>query len=250
MSVDSNILIFERMREELKLGKSLAASLEAGFEKAWSAILDSNVTTFLVALIMYLLGTGSVKGFGFTLGVGIFTTMFAAVVISKLLLEFLVYSANLKNLKMFSILQNTNIDFLKHAKPAFIASWIIVLVGAGVVVYKGKDIYGIDFVGGDTVTLKFSEKLEIADLNRAATQQNLKDVSFSYQQPIGGAREVLLVTAPFDEAKPAVGKLQQAHEGGHTDSNWCNTAIRKTYFFLARLAAWVGVDGVVRTTWA
>jgi SecD/SecF fusion protein len=168
------------------------------------------VTTFLVALIMYLLGTGSVKGFGFTLGVGIFTTMFAAVVISKLLLEFLVYSANLKNLKMFSILQDTNFDFLKHAKPAFIASWIIVLVGAGVVVYKGKDIYGIDFVGGDTVTLKFSEKLEIADLNRAAAQQNLKDVSFSYQQPIGGAREVLLVTAPFDEAKPAVGKLQQA----------------------------------------
>jgi SecD/SecF fusion protein len=131
-------------------------------------------------------------------------------VISKLLLEFLVYSANLKNLKMFSILQDTNFDFLKHAKPAFIASWIIVLVGAGVVVYKGKDIYGIDFVGGDTVTLKFSEKLEIADLNRAAAQQNLKDVSFSYQQPIGGAREVLLVTAPFDEAKPAVGKLQQA----------------------------------------
>jgi len=210
MSVDSNILIFERMREELKLGKSLAASLEAGFEKAWSAILDSNVTTFLVALIMYLLGTGSVKGFGFTLGVGIFTTMFAAVVISKLLLEFLVYSANIKNLKMFSILQDTNIDFLKHAKPAFIASWIIVLVGAGVVVYKGKDIYGIDFVGGDTVTLKFSEKLEIADLNRAAAQQKLKDVSFSYQQPIGGAREVLLITAPFDEAKPAVGKLQQA----------------------------------------
>ena len=113
MSVDSNILIFERMREELKLGKSLGTALEAGFDKAWSAILDSNVTTLLVALIMIWLGTGAVKGFGVTLAIGIFTTMFAAVVVSKLLLEFLIHPGVIKSLKMFSVLQNTQFDFLQ-----------------------------------------------------------------------------------------------------------------------------------------
>ncbi|HYD82530.1 MAG TPA: protein translocase subunit SecD, partial [Opitutus sp.] len=110
MSVDANILIFERMREELRLGKSLSAALEAGFDKAWSAIFDSNVTTFFVAVIMYALGTGPVKGFGLTLGIGIFSTMFAAVVVSKLILEAIIHTGAIKKLRMFSVLQDTKFD--------------------------------------------------------------------------------------------------------------------------------------------
>jgi len=210
MSVDANILIFERMREELKLGKSLGAALEAGFDKAWSAILDSNVTTFLVAAIMIGLGTGPVKGFGVTLAIGIFSTMFAAVVVSKLILEWLVHGQVIKSLKMFSILQNTNYDFLKHAKAAFIASAVLVVVGLGVVTYKGSSIYGIDFLGGDMVSMTYGKKVEIAELRQTATQAGLRDVSFSYQQPIGAEREILKVTAPFDQGRPSVNALQKA----------------------------------------
>ncbi|MGH7956962.1 MAG: protein translocase subunit SecF, partial [Opitutaceae bacterium] len=210
MSVDSNILIFERMREELKLGKSLGTALEAGFDKAWSAILDSNVTTLFVALIMIWLGTGPVKGFGVTLAIGIFTTMFAAVVVSKLLLEFLIHPGVIKSLKMFSVLQNTSFDFLRHTKAAVIGTLVVLLVGIGAVVYKGHEIYGIDFAGGDMVTLQFAQKLDIAELRRAAAQAGLKEVNFSYQQPIGGAREVLKVTTPFDQGKASVEKLRQA----------------------------------------
>src|SRR5690606_17276391 len=112
MSVDANILIFERMREEVRLGKSLGTALEAGFDKAWSAILDSNVTTLFVALIMIWLGTGPVKGFGVTLAIGIFSTMFAAVVITKLLLEFLIHPGVIKKLRMLSVLEHTSYDFL------------------------------------------------------------------------------------------------------------------------------------------
>src|SRR5687767_1132162 len=198
------------MREELKLGKSLGTALEAGFDKAWSAILDSNVTTLLVALIMYWLGNGPVKGFGVTLAIGIFTTMFAAVVVSKLLLEFLIHGGAIKSMKMFSLLQNTNFDFLKHAKVAFIASWTVVLVGICVVAYRGKSIYGIDFLGGDQVSLGFAQRLDAADLRRAATQAGVPDASFAYQRTIGSELEVLKVTTPFDQAKPLVGKLQQA----------------------------------------
>ena len=209
MSVDSNILIFERMREELRSGKSLGTALEAGFDKAWSAILDSNITTLLVAVIMIVLGTGSVKGFGVTLAIGIFTTMFAAVVVSKLLLEYLIHGNLIKSMKMFSVLQNTSFDFLKPARIAFIASWTVVAIGLAVVAYKGKKIYGIDFVGGDQVTMSYAQQVNTVELGRAATQAGI-DATFTYQQPVGSERTVLKVTTPFDQAKPLVGKLQQA----------------------------------------
>jgi SecD/SecF fusion protein len=210
MSVDSNILIFERMREELKLGKSLSAALEAGFDKAWSAILDSNVTTLLVAAVMILLGNGPVKGFGVTLAIGIFTTMFAAVVISKLLLEALIHPGVIKSLKMFSLLQNTKFDFLRYAKPAFIGSWVVVLIGVVVVFAKGQSIYGIDFLGGDQVSMSFAQKIDVAKLEQVATQTGVKEATFGYQEQIGVARELLKVTTPFDQGSALVAKLQQS----------------------------------------
>ncbi len=210
MSVDSNILIFERMREELKLGKSLGSALEAGFDKAWSAILDSNLTTLLVAAVMIWLGTGAVKGFGVTLAIGIFTTMFAAVVISKLILEFLIHGGTIKSMKMFSILQNTNFDFLKYAKPAFIVSWAVVLIGVIVVFSKGRDIYGIDFIGGDQITTSFAQRIDSAELTKAASAAGLKDVTFSYQQPLGTTREVLKITTPEGAGRASLAKLQTA----------------------------------------
>jgi SecD/SecF fusion protein len=210
MSVDSNILIFERMREELKLGKSLATALEAGFDKAWSAIIDGNLTTLITAAIMIWLGTGPVKGFGVTLTIGIFTTMFAAVVVSKLILEFLVHGNVIKKMPMFSVLQNTSFDFLKKAKPAFIASWAIIGIGLVTVAVKGKDVYGIDFLGGDTVSLSFAKPVEVGTLRSAATAAGFKEVNPVYQKQIGSDRQLLKITTPFDEAAPLVEKLQQA----------------------------------------
>ncbi|MBK9991185.1 MAG: protein translocase subunit SecD [Verrucomicrobia bacterium] len=210
MSVDSNILIFERMREELKMGKTLPAALEAGFDKAWSAILDSNVTTLAVAAIMIWLGTGPVKGFGVTLAIGIFTTMFAAVVVSKLVMEALILPGIIKRMPMVSILQNTNFDFLKVAKVSFIASWVIVIVGVAVTVYRGNAIYGIDFAGGDTVTLGYKQEIEVGTLRKAAESAGFKDASFAYQQQIGTDNKVLKATTRFDEGKALVAKLQTA----------------------------------------
>ncbi len=210
MSVDSNILIFERIREELKMGKSLPAALAAGFDKAWSAILDSNVTTLSVAAIMIWLGTGPVKGFGVTLAIGIFTTMFAAVVVSKLVMEFLIQPGIIKRMPMVSILQSTNFDFLKVAKASFITSWIIVIIGIAVVAYKGKAIYGIDFVGGDTVSLSYKQEIEVGVLRKAAETAGFQDASFAYQKQIGTDNKVLKATTRFDEGKTLVAKLQAA----------------------------------------
>jgi SecD/SecF fusion protein len=210
MSVDSNILIFERMREELRVGKSLPTALEAGFEKAWSAIIDSNLTTLIVAAIMIALGTGPVKGFGMTLAIGIFTTMFAAVVVSKLLMEALILPGVIKRMPMFSVLQNTSYDFLKYARPAFIVSWIIVVVGVVVVFAKGREIYGIDFTGGDSVTLSYAQRVEAASLRAAAEKAGYPEAGFSYLSQVGSDLQVLKVTADFDRGKPLVEALQKA----------------------------------------
>jgi SecD/SecF fusion protein len=210
MSVDSNILIFERMREELRAGKSLPTALEAGFDKAWSAIIDSNLTTLIVAAIMIALGTGPVKGFGMTLAIGIFTTMFAAVVVSKLLMEALILPGVIKRMPMFSVLQNSSYDFLKYARPAFIGSWIVVVIGIGVVFVKGREIYGIDFTGGDSVTLSYAQRVDSAALRNAAEKAGYPEAGFSYLSQVGSDLQVLKVTADFDRGKPLLEALQNA----------------------------------------
>ncbi len=210
MSVDSNILIFERMREELKLGKSLPTALEAGFEKAFSAILDGNLTTLITAGIMIALGTGPVKGFGVTLAIGIFSTMFAALVISRLFLDWAINGVGVKRIRMMSILNNTNYDFLKYARPAFIGSWLVVAIGLGVVVYKGKEVYGIDFTGGDQVSLAFEKKVDLAEIRQIAADAGVTDLNISYTQQVGSDEEVLRLTTPFDLADPLVSALQAA----------------------------------------
>ncbi len=210
MSVDSNILIFERMREELKLGKSLPTALEAGFEKAFSAILDGNLTTLITAGIMIALGTGPVKGFGVTLAIGIFSTMFAALVISRLFLDWAINGVGIKRIPMMAVLQNTNYDFLKYARPAFIASWLVVAIGIGAVIIKGKEVYGIDFTGGDQVSLSFEKKIDLAEVRSIATAAGVNDLNLSYTQQIGSDREVLRLTTPFDLSDALVTALQTA----------------------------------------
>ena len=217
MAVDSNILIFERIREELKLGKSLPAALEAGFDKAFSAILDGNLTTLITAGIMIWLGSGPVKGFGITLAIGLFATMFSALVISRLFLDLVINGGLAKRIRMFSLLDGTSCDFLKFARPAFIASWAVVAIGIGVVIYKGDAIYGKDFVGGDQVTLSFETRLDISDINQVAAQNGLNDVSASYSQDIGSDTELLRIATPFDQAATLVAALKTAYPAAGFD---------------------------------
>ena len=100
MAVDANVIIFERMKEELKLGKTIKASVDAGFKKAFSAILDSNITTIITCVVLYLSGIGTIRGFAVTLALGVVVSMFTAIIITKFLLKQLVH-LNIKNRKLF-----------------------------------------------------------------------------------------------------------------------------------------------------
>lgn len=218
MSVDANILIFERMKEELRLGKSLPVALEAGFDKAWSAIFDGNLTTLITAVIMAWLGTGPVKGFGVTLTIGIFTTMFAAVVVSRLVLELLILPGAIKRIPMFSILQDTKIDFLKQSKAGLTVAAAVIVIGLGAIAVRGGSVYGIDFTGGDTVSLAFKKKIDGGQIRSAAEAAGFKDVTPVYVQPVGADHEVLKITTAFDQGGPLVAALQQAFPDAQFES--------------------------------
>lgn len=210
MAVDAHILIFERMREELALGKSLVAAFHAGHDKAFKTIVDANLTTFITSGLMILFGTGPVKGFGITITIGIFTTMFTALIVSQMLLEFGIFTGFMKRMIMMNILKSPAVDYVKNGRKFFIASWIIVAIGMVGVGVKGHKIYGIDFVGGDVLNLTFKQKVDIEKIQTATDQAKLGEIIASYQSPIGNGLEVLNVQTENGKSDVAAEVLTKA----------------------------------------
>ena len=166
MSVDANVLIYERIREELTNGKGIRLAISDGYNSAYSSIIDANVTTLLTGIILYTFGTGPIKGFATTLVIGIVTSLFAAIFITRLII-----SARLnkgKEMRFSSKLtegafKNIDIDFIGLRKRFYVVSSIIVLLGIGSLLTKGLN-YGVDFVGGRTFVVRFDDTVNNEEL--------------------------------------------------------------------------------------
>jgi SecD/SecF fusion protein len=214
MAVDANILIFERIREELKAGKSTENALLGGYEKAFSTIIDANFTTLITATILIWLGTGPVKGFGITLAIGIVTSVFCALFISRLLLTVLV-SSGIKNLISLSTIAKSGpraeIDFHKYRKLAFLISWVVVAVGIASI-YSNKDkILGIDFRGGEESIISFSEMVDAGDLESTfASTPEVGEVQHVYRSEVGSGEEAsrLVLQTEVGKGREALSLLQ------------------------------------------
>ncbi len=194
MSVDANVLIFERIREELAKGKSQADAIKDGFSNALSSILDANITTGLTGLILLVIGTGPIKGFATTLLIGILTSLFTAIFVTRLFIDG--YGKNGKELAFSTgatknLFKNVNIDFLKKRKIAYGISLVIILAGAGSLVTQGLD-YGVDFVGGRTYTVRFAK-----DVVPTTVQKDLVAVFESAQAKTLGANNQLKITTKY-----------------------------------------------------
>ena len=171
MSVDANVLIYERIREELSGGKGIRLAIKDGYDKAYNAIIDANVTTLLTGIILYTFGTGPIKGFATTLIIGILTSLFSAIFITRL-----VISRRLRKNKEIKFstkltegaFKNTNIDFIGKRKRFYIFSGIIILLGIGSLVTKGLN-YGVDFVGGRTYVVRFDDSVDNEKLRSELT---------------------------------------------------------------------------------
>ncbi len=174
MSVDANVIIFERIKEELNNGKGLKEAISSGFsfKGALSAILDANVTTFLTGVILFVFGTGPIKGFATTLMIGIITSLFTAIFITRLFLDWytskneLTFNTNITK----NWFKNINVDFLKKRKIAYTISGIIIAAGIFSLVTNGLN-YGVDFVGGRSYIVKFAEPTNPTEV--AGTLKNI-----------------------------------------------------------------------------
>jgi SecD/SecF fusion protein len=223
MAVDANVLIFERIREELAAGKSLRGAVAAGYNKAFWTIFDSQLTTAISGVILIILGTGPVKGFGVTLTIGIATSMFTALVITRLIFDLLLAKNMIKSLPMLRFVGETRIDFLKYAKPAFVASWLLIVVGIGYGIKRGNDVMGVDFAGGDALTLNFSKRVEVDKLRETVSALKVGDALIQYQKDVAGSSEHLTVTTEFDSGT----KVQDALTSAFPGANFKRVALDK-----------------------
>jgi len=171
MAVDANVLIFERIREELASGKNIRNALRNGYERAFTTIVDANVTTLLTALILYLVGTGPIKGFAVTLSVGLLISMFTALVVTRLVFETLIEKGWMTSFRMMSAAQNTKIPFSRIRKSAYMISGIVVFVGLVAFVGRGSKLYNIDFTGGDMAQISLDEAMSIDEARNKIQEQ-------------------------------------------------------------------------------
>ncbi len=169
-AVDANVLIYERIREELDSGKGLAKAISDGYKAAFSAIIDANVTTFLTGFILFTFGTGPIKGFATTLMIGIATSFFSAIFLSRLVFERLLKKKDRQIPFTTAITRNwfksTSIRFIEKRKVFYTISSIVIIAGIASMFVRGFD-QGIDFTGGRTYTVRFSESVKTEDIQNS-----------------------------------------------------------------------------------
>jgi len=193
MAVDANVLIYERIREETAKGKSLRGAVAAGYARAFGTIFDSHVTTLISSVILIYMGTGSIKGFGVALTIGVAASLFTALVVTRMIFDFLLDRGWLKSLPMLHIIRASKLDFMKLAKPAFIASWLLIAIGIAYGLHRGKSVFGVDFLGGDTSTFAFAQKADESVVRSALAGVGIKDPLIQYQKDLGSGRETLRI---------------------------------------------------------
>jgi SecD/SecF fusion protein len=168
-SVDANVLIFERIREELDHGHSLHDAVNAGYSRAFSAIFDSNVTTMLIAIILGFFGTGPVQSFAVTLGIGVLTSFLSAVFVSRLIIEALIKGKTTSSISFSTVLsrnlfKNVNFDIVGKRKIAYAASTVIIVVGFVLMYLQGGPNLGVDFQGGRSYVVDFNKAVVSSDI--------------------------------------------------------------------------------------
>ena len=178
MSVDANVLIYERIREEINGGASLKVALSNGFGKAMSTIVDANITTLITAAVLYRIGTDQVRGFAVTLFVGILMSMFTAIYVSRGIFDILEKKRIISTLKFMPSASSIGYDFIGKKKVAAMISLVVILVGMIGVGVRGKDIFDIDFNGGSSVQVFLEEPMAISEVRSKLTGV-LPDLSVS-----------------------------------------------------------------------
>jgi SecD/SecF fusion protein len=207
LSVDANVLIFERLREEMALGKSLKVALNTAYEKAFSSIFDANVTTLITAAILFWKATGPVKGFAISLTLGILASLFTALIVGRNCLGWLVDTGRLKRISMLHLISAQNINFLGKGFIACMCSLALLLAGAFAFYQRGERNFGVDFRGGDLITLSTPGKIDIGQVRGALKPIGLADASIQESTQVG--RSYITIRTPLNTSDKVEKQVMQ-----------------------------------------
>ena len=215
MAVDANVLIFERIREELRAGKTLAGAIVAGYNKAFSTIFDSNVTTLLTAVILFWQGSGAIRGFAVTLSAGILISMLMALVFTRLMLDTLAEKTKLTTLKMRSLFSDTKFDFLGKRRLAMMISVGLIVVTWIFFAFNGQKNFGVDFTGGSAISFAFNQKVTSDEVRSVLDAAGIKDASIQYRKDLSLAdddqnKETLEVKVSYENGPTALSTVKTA----------------------------------------
>ena len=191
MAVDSNVLIFERMREEFAIGKSVKSGVEGGYDKAFWTIVDSQVTTLITALALFLFGTGPIKGFAVTLSLGVTFNLFTTLFATRLVYETLHNKKLLKPLKFLQFISKPNLDYMKIKNITFAASGVLVLVGllAFAQVLRGQGNLGVDFTGGTIIQYKADQPFALETIRDTFQDNGMEGIDL---QPVTNENRLIV----------------------------------------------------------
>jgi len=180
MAVDANVLINERIREERQLGKAIRSVISAGYHKAFSAILDSNATTVLSALILLWFGAGPLRGFAITLSIGLVASMFTAIYVTRLIFDYFTRDRREINLRMLSLIPEPKVDWIKKRWIGYTISAVLTAIGIFAIITKGPHQLGLDFTGGTVQEIHLNKDIDLGKVRGALVKAGLNEAQLQY----------------------------------------------------------------------
>ncbi len=199
LAVDASVLIYERLREELALGKSLKVAVQTAYEKAFSSILDANVTTLITAAILFWKASGPVKGFAISLSLGILASLFTALIVGRNLFSWFVDTGRVKRVSMLHLISSHNFNFLGKGFLACLCSLALLIAGATSFVIRGDRNFGVDFKGGDLLSLSAAKTVQVAQIRDALKPIHLDNEPI--QQSAQGDRNFITLRLPLNTSE-------------------------------------------------
>ena len=196
LSVDASVLIYERLREELALGKTLKVAVQTAYEKAFSSIFDANVTTLITAAILFWKASGPIKGFAISLTLGILASLFTALIVGRNAFGWLVDTGRVQKIKMLHLISSKNINFLSKGFLACMLSLALLIAGGTAFYIRGDKNFGADFRGGDLVTLSTTQDVSIHQVRETLKPLNLEDALI--QQSKQGDKNYITIRSPLN----------------------------------------------------
>jgi SecD/SecF fusion protein len=208
LAVDASVLIYERLREELALGKTLQTAMQAAYQKAFSSIFDANVTTLITAVILFWKASGPVRGFAIALTLGILASLFTALIVGRNALGWFVDTGRVKKVSMLHLISSQHINFLGKGLLAVLCSVALMIAGGTSFYLKGEKNFGVDFKGGDLLTLSSPKLIDVGQVRNALGSMSIADASI--QESAQGGKYYITVRTPLHTSDTVKEKLPQA----------------------------------------